>query len=83
MYTILGYIRVCFSEGTGPIADPLPIVFETTEDPTINNLTRNDINCDKTGTCYDGMALTFPYFLKFLRETRISFEVQSDHRVDF
>lgn len=41
-------------ESTGPLADPLPIVFETTEDPTINNLTRNDINCDKTGTCYDG-----------------------------
>lgn len=44
------------TEGTGPLADP-PVVFETTEDPTINNLTRNDINCDKTGTCYDGMYI--------------------------
>ncbi|KAK5649576.1 hypothetical protein RI129_000605 [Pyrocoelia pectoralis] len=31
----------------------LPIVFEATEDPNLNNLTRNDVNCDKTGTCYD------------------------------
>lgn len=42
-------------ESAGSISDPLPVVFETTEDSTINNLTRNDINCDKTGTCYDGI----------------------------
>ena len=53
MILIIFYCE-CFAEGTGPLADPLPVVFETTEDPTINNLTRNDINCDKTGTCYDG-----------------------------
>lgn len=55
------YIIVYILEGTGPLADPLPVVFETTEDPTINNLTRNDINCDKTGTCYDGTDF-FKYF---------------------
>lgn len=32
----------------------LPITIETQEDPAITNLTRNDANCDKTGTCYDG-----------------------------
>ncbi|XP_026479536.1 uncharacterized protein LOC113385929 [Ctenocephalides felis] len=31
----------------------LPVVFDATEDPSINNLTRADVNCDKTGTCYD------------------------------
>ena len=40
------------------IAEPtngeLPVVFENTEDPLLNNLTRADVNCDKTGTCYDG-----------------------------
>lgn len=46
------YFENYCEKGTGPVADP-PVVFETTEDPTINNLTRNDINCDKTGTCYD------------------------------
>ncbi|XP_066993386.2 uncharacterized protein tyn [Anabrus simplex] len=33
--------------------DPLPVVFDSTEDPALNNLTRNDINCDAKGTCYD------------------------------
>ncbi|XP_071645764.1 uncharacterized protein Tyn isoform X1 [Temnothorax longispinosus] len=47
------YFENFCEKGTGPISDPLPVVFETTEDSTINNLTRNDINCDKTGTCYD------------------------------
>lgn len=32
----------------------LPVVFDATEDPSINNLTRSEANCDKTGTCYDG-----------------------------
>lgn len=34
--------------------EQLPVVFETTDDNNISNLTRTDINCDKTGTCYDG-----------------------------
>ncbi|XP_054273199.1 uncharacterized protein LOC128993367 [Macrosteles quadrilineatus] len=33
--------------------EQLPVVFETTDDNNISNLTRTDINCDKTGTCYD------------------------------
>lgn len=37
-----------------PSDNSLPVVFETTEDSTLNNLTRSDVNCDKTGTCYDG-----------------------------
>lgn len=37
-----------------PSDNTLPVVFETTEDSTLNNLTRSDVNCDKTGTCYDG-----------------------------
>ncbi|KAI4457720.1 hypothetical protein MML48_7g00009331 [Holotrichia oblita] len=36
----------------GPSEASLPVVFEATEDPSLN-LTRSDINCDKTGTCYD------------------------------
>lgn len=32
----------------------LPVTFDTIEDPSVNNLTRSDANCDKTGTCYDG-----------------------------
>lgn len=36
-------------------AADLPIFIETTEDPTLNNITKSaDVNCDKTGTCYDG-----------------------------
>ncbi|PSN36834.1 hypothetical protein C0J52_14247, partial [Blattella germanica] len=46
------YENVC-EKTTGSPQDTLPLVFDSTEDPTINNLTRNDINCDKTGTCYD------------------------------
>lgn len=39
---------------TTPHDATLPVVFDTTDDPTLNNLTRSDVNCDKTGTCYDG-----------------------------
>ncbi|XP_011299683.1 uncharacterized protein tyn [Fopius arisanus] len=35
-------------------AAELPFIIDTTEDPTLNNFTKNaDVNCDKTGTCYD------------------------------
>lgn len=43
------------SSTTGPGApsdNTLPVVFETTEDASLNNLSRTDANCDKTGTCY-------------------------------
>lgn len=32
----------------------LPVTFDAKEDASVNNLTRADVNCDKTGTCYDG-----------------------------
>lgn len=35
------------------------MVFDATEDPSINNLTRSEGNCDKTGTCYDGEYFRF------------------------
>lgn len=41
-----------------PPEPSLPVVFEATEDPSLN-LTRSDINCDKTGTCYDGKRFFF------------------------
>jgi hypothetical protein len=40
-----------------PSDNSLPVVFEATEDPTLNNMTRSDVNCDKTGTCYDGILI--------------------------
>ncbi|KAK9875154.1 hypothetical protein WA026_005945 [Henosepilachna vigintioctopunctata] len=36
-----------------PSENTLPVVFDATEDPNLNNLTKSDVNCDKTGTCYD------------------------------
>ncbi|KAJ3664745.1 hypothetical protein Zmor_000291 [Zophobas morio] len=49
--------NVCEKPGPSPTGAPsdntLPVVFEATEDPNLNNLTRSDVNCDKTGTCYD------------------------------
>lgn len=42
-----------------PSDNTLPVVFETTEDATLNNQSRADVNCDKTGTCYDGKFCTF------------------------
>ncbi|XP_057666359.1 uncharacterized protein LOC130900056 isoform X1 [Diorhabda carinulata] len=51
------YENICEKSSTtapgSPSDNSLPVVFETTEDTTLNNLTRNDVNCDKTGTCYD------------------------------
>lgn len=38
----------------------LPVTIEHTQDTnTSSNLTRNDANCDKTGTCYDGNYALF------------------------
>ncbi|XP_071578038.1 uncharacterized protein Tyn [Temnothorax nylanderi] len=64
------YFENFCEKGTGPISDPLPVVFETTEDSTINNLTRNDINCDKTGTCYDVSV--------DCKDTRIAIQVRTN-----
>lgn len=46
------------TESAASTNEHLPVVFDSTEDPSVNNLTRSDINCDKTGTCYDGMLRT-------------------------
>lgn len=48
----------------------LPIVFDATEDPSINNLTRTDVNCDKTGTCYDVSV--------HCKDTRIAVQVRTN-----
>lgn len=48
----------------------LPVVFENTEDPTVNNLTRTDVNCDKTGTCYDVSV--------HCKDTRIAVQVRTN-----
>lgn len=40
--------------GTLDKIDTLPVSLDTIEDPNLTNMTRNDVNCDKTGTCYDG-----------------------------
>lgn len=48
-----------FPESTTPPHEQLPVVFESTDDPSLN-LTRTDLNCDKTGTCYDGQY-TYQY----------------------
>lgn len=44
----------------------LPVQFDTgvQVDPDLNNFTRSDANCDKTGTCYDGKR--FFFVLNFL-----------------
>lgn len=56
-------VRV-FTESTTPSHEQLPVVFESTDDPSLN-LTRTDLNCDKTGTCYDGKYLHTSYSTVF------------------
>ncbi|XP_058060048.1 uncharacterized protein LOC131210773 [Anopheles bellator] len=52
-------------------SDPtLTVDFSTAEDPSINNLTRNDANCDKTGTCYDVSV--------HCKDTRIAVQVRTN-----
>ncbi|XP_047102683.1 uncharacterized protein LOC124721659 [Schistocerca piceifrons] len=46
------YENAC-EKSSNPSLETLPVVFDTTEDPSVNNQSRTDINCDKTGTCYD------------------------------
>lgn len=63
----------------------LPIVFDATEDPTLNNLTRSDANCDKTGTCYDGKILNqikFNYFFDCQLNEMILFVTVAVHCKD-
>jgi len=67
IYALISYISIIkqpdqdaffffFAESTTPPHEQLPVVFESTDDPSLN-LTRTDLNCDKTGTCYDGQCL--------------------------
>lgn len=53
--TVLTVVLVV-SESTSPPHEQLPVVFESTDDPSLN-LTRTDLNCDRTGTCYDGQYI--------------------------
>uniref|UniRef100_A0A1I8NPE1 ZP domain-containing protein n=1 Tax=Stomoxys calcitrans TaxID=35570 RepID=A0A1I8NPE1_STOCA len=63
--------------GAGPITgggsldgiDQLPITFDHTEDPNLN-ISRNDVNCDKTGTCYDVSV--------HCKDTRIAVQVRTN-----
>ncbi|CAO1408371.1 unnamed protein product [Diamesa tonsa] len=48
----------------------LPVVFDAIEDPSVNNLTRTDVNCDKTGTCYDVSV--------HCKDTRIAVQVRTN-----
>ncbi|KAJ9576458.1 hypothetical protein L9F63_006671, partial [Diploptera punctata] len=47
------YFENTCEKPSGSPQDTLPIVFDSTEDPAVNNQTRTDVNCDRTGTCYD------------------------------
>lgn len=64
-------------------------MFDATEDPSINNLTRSEANCDKTGTCYDGELwcccganedITIDFFTVAVRckDTRIAVQVRTN-----
>ncbi|XP_062560724.1 uncharacterized protein LOC134225008 [Armigeres subalbatus] len=57
-------------EKAGPGETTLPVVFDAAEDHSINNLTRNDANCDKTGTCYDVSV--------HCKDTRIAVQVRTN-----
>lgn len=56
--------------GTLDKIDTLPVSLDTIEDPNLTNMTRNDVNCDKTGTCYDGES--FPIAESLSRISLIS-----------
>lgn len=46
---------ILFVEPAATPSGELPVSIEHHQDTNMsNNLTRNDANCDKTGTCYDG-----------------------------
>ncbi|XP_067636148.1 uncharacterized protein tyn [Eurosta solidaginis] len=50
--------------------DTLPVSLDTTEDPNLLNITRTDVNCDKTGTCYDVSV--------HCKDTRIAVQVRTN-----
>ncbi|XP_071452108.1 uncharacterized protein tyn [Hetaerina americana] len=65
------YENNCF-QAKGPAKTPetLPVVIEKEEDANLNNLTRNDVNCDNTGTCYDVAV--------HCKDTRIAVQVRTN-----
>ncbi|XP_017872563.1 PREDICTED: uncharacterized protein LOC108620175 [Drosophila arizonae] len=56
--------------GTLDKIDTLPVSLDTIEDPNLTNMTRNDVNCDKTGTCYDVSV--------HCKDTRIAVQVRTN-----
>ncbi|KAJ8888659.1 hypothetical protein PR048_008151, partial [Dryococelus australis] len=64
------YENVCERSLAGSLQDSLPIVFDSAEDSSINNLTRADVNCDRTGTCYDVSVNC--------KDTRIAIQVRTN-----
>ncbi|XP_036339172.1 uncharacterized protein LOC118748682 [Rhagoletis pomonella] len=56
--------------GTLDKLDTLPVSLDTTEDPNLTNITRTDVNCDKTGTCYDVSV--------HCKDTRIAVQVRTN-----
>lgn len=68
----------CFLFVLEPVTSPsgeLPVTIEHQQDATVsNNLTRNDANCDKTGTCYDGNWLFTSSRLNALRDVGFIYE---------
>ncbi|KOB72357.1 Cuticlin-1, partial [Operophtera brumata] len=60
----------CEKPATNPSGE-LPVTIDHQMDPNpSNNLTRNDANCDKTGTCYDVAVLC--------KDTRIAIQVRTN-----
>ncbi|CAH0384150.1 unnamed protein product [Bemisia tabaci] len=64
------YFENYCEKSLGAAHETIPVVFETTDDPTLSNLTRTDINCDKTGTCYDVSV--------HCKDTRIAVQVRTN-----
>ncbi|XP_053694622.1 uncharacterized protein LOC128742317 [Sabethes cyaneus] len=62
------YENMCEKSSQGETT--LPVVFDTVQDETLNNSTRNDANCDKTGTCYDVSV--------HCKDTRIAVQVRTN-----
>ncbi|KAG4077614.1 hypothetical protein HA402_008874 [Bradysia odoriphaga] len=64
------YENVCEKTAPSSVASTDPPLLDLTEDPSINNLTRSEANCDKTGTCYDVAVRC--------KDTRIAVQVRTN-----
>lgn len=61
-FTVQKRFKIVFSfpEPPSTTNGELPVTIDHQHDTnTSSNLTRNDANCDKTGTCYDGKKLHY------------------------